>query len=144
MRTNIKLFKNKTQFCAFNTDNFALYNLNEESYNLLSSINNGEDLQTILQKFEIEQDELNEILKSLNFSKNDEIFRPSLPLQFNKIIGRITLHVSNDCNLRCKYCYASGGSYGAARGLMKIETARRFVDYCCENYETVKHITSVS
>jgi len=58
----------------------------------------------------------------------------------DKIIGRITLHVSNDCNLRCKYCYADGGGYNQERLLMNKETAHNFVEFCTSYYEKVHTI----
>jgi uncharacterized protein len=47
---------------------------------------------------------------------------------FNKALSRphlsrLTLHVSNTCNLGCGYCYASGGDYGLGRKLMKSDQA---------------------
>jgi hypothetical protein len=39
-----------------------------------------------------------------------------------KSIGRMTLHVSNDCNLRWKYCYANGGNYNLSKELMSYKT----------------------
>ena len=38
-------------------------------------------------------------------------------------LDRLVLNVSNDCNLRCLYCYAEGGAYGAPRGRMPEEVA---------------------
>ena len=35
-----------------------------------------------------------------------------------KRMHRVTVCVSNDCNLRCKYCYAKGGNYGRNRSVM--------------------------
>ena len=49
-----------------------------------------------------------------------------------KVIRRITLHISNDCNLRCKYCFGGGGSYNQERNLMTEQTAIEFVDFCVE------------
>ena len=50
---------------------------------------------------------------------------------------RITLCVSNDCNLRCKYCYANGGNYGKKCHLMDKKTAKKFVDFCVTNFSSV-------
>lgn len=38
-------------------------------------------------------------------------------------LSRLTLNVSNTCNLACGYCYASKGSYGLAHELMDSTTA---------------------
>lgn len=53
------------------------------------------------------------------------------------IMHRITLCVSNDCNLRCRYCYADGGNYGRKRHLMDKNTADKFVDFCVRNFSRV-------
>ena len=39
---------------------------------------------------------------------------------------QLTINISHDCNMRCKYCFASFGSYGREdhRGIMDIDTAR--------------------
>lgn len=55
-------------------------------------------------------------------------------------IHRITVCVSNDCNLRCKYCYAHGGNYDKERNLMSANTAKDFVTFCCENYDVIDSI----
>jgi uncharacterized protein len=41
----------------------------------------------------------------------------------------LCMHVSHDCNLRCKYCFAHTGDFGGERTLMTPEVAERAVDY---------------
>ncbi len=55
-------------------------------------------------------------------------------------INRITLCVSNDCNLRCKYCFAQGGSYGETRTQMSIDMAKEFVCFCDKYFDSIKTI----
>lgn len=55
-------------------------------------------------------------------------------------IKRITLCVSNDCDLRCKYCYAGGGSYGQIRKLMDKDTAQKFIDFCIKEFDYIEYI----
>lgn len=43
-------------------------------------------------------------------------------------LSRLVLHVSNDCNMRCRYCYAACGSYGTTRLLMDGETLHHILD----------------
>jgi uncharacterized protein len=42
-------------------------------------------------------------------------------------LDRLSIHVSHDCNLRCRYCYAGGGSYGLPRAAMAPEAAAGIV-----------------
>ncbi|XCP84367.1 radical SAM protein [Roseburia hominis] len=41
----------------------------------------------------------------------------------------IKIHVSNTCNLQCKYCYANGGNYRAKDSLMDLNTAKKVVEF---------------
>lgn len=43
-------------------------------------------------------------------------------------ISSITLMISQECNLRCKYCYGEGGEY-SHKGKMSIEVAKKAVDF---------------
>lgn len=38
-------------------------------------------------------------------------------------VKALCLHISHDCNLRCKYCFAGTGNFGGARMLMPPEVA---------------------
>ena len=53
------------------------------------------------------------------------------------------LEVSNDCNLRCVYCYGQGGSYGTSRNLMNEDTLVKSLQYCFERFEPGKQISIV-
>lgn len=47
-------------------------------------------------------------------------------------IKAMCLHVSHDCNLRCKYCFASTGDFGVGRKLMDLETGKKAIDFLLE------------
>ena len=38
-------------------------------------------------------------------------------------VKALCLHISHDCNLRCKYCFAGTGNFGGQRMLMPAQTA---------------------
>ena len=39
------------------------------------------------------------------------------------------LHVSHDCNLRCRYCFAGQGGYGGEKKIMSAEVAKAAIDF---------------
>ncbi len=53
----------------------------------------------------------------------------------------LMMNVSNDCNLRCKYCYADGGTYGGKHSLMKMETAIKTIDVMYKYFDEIAAIT---
>ncbi|MBR1423171.1 MAG: thioether cross-link-forming SCIFF peptide maturase [Ruminococcus sp.] len=47
-------------------------------------------------------------------------------------VKALCLLVSQDCNMRCKYCFAAQGDYGTGRKLMSFETGKRALDFLIE------------
>lgn len=45
------------------------------------------------------------------------------------VVKALCLHIAHDCNLRCRYCFASTGDFGSGRKLMPPETGRNAIDY---------------
>ena len=55
-------------------------------------------------------------------------------------LDRLVLHVSNDCNLRCVYCYAGGGSYGGPVGHMPTEIAITAINWAIAAFGGVRRV----
>ena len=47
-------------------------------------------------------------------------------------VKAMCLHIAHDCNLRCKYCFASTGDFGVGRKLMTYETGKKAIDFLIE------------
>ena len=54
------------------------------------------------------------------------------PMKSNEVKA-LCLHVSHDCNLRCKYCFADEGAYHSVRETMSFEVAKSAIDFLLEN-----------
>ena len=48
-------------------------------------------------------------------------------------VKAMCLNIAHDCNLRCKYCFASTGDFGKGRKLMSLETGKHAIDFLLEN-----------
>ena len=48
------------------------------------------------------------------------------------VVKALCLHVAHDCNLRCRYCFASTGDFGTGRSLMPVSVAKRAIDFLIE------------
>jgi uncharacterized protein len=58
----------------------------------------------------------------------------------SRTLDRITLHVANECNLNCTYCYAKGGNYSEPIKLMTEEKAIDIIDFFIHNRIVIKTI----
>ena len=47
-------------------------------------------------------------------------------------IKSLCLNISHDCNMRCKYCFASTGDFGTGRKLMSYEIGKAAIDFLLE------------
>jgi six-Cys-in-45 modification radical SAM protein len=68
----------------------------------------------------------------MNFKKNGIIDAKPNPEQIlikSKEVKSICLHISHDCNLRCKYCFAEEGKYHGKREQMSLETGKKAIDF---------------
>lgn len=54
------------------------------------------------------------------------------------VLSRLTLNISNDCNLRCAYCYADHGHYHAAKSQMPGQRAEAIAKRILAIYSNVK------
>lgn len=52
----------------------------------------------------------------------------------------VKIHVSNTCNLKCSYCYASYGNYGTEECLMDISVASDIVEFI-KRLKDIKYVT---
>lgn len=51
----------------------------------------------------------------------------------DNVVKALCLHVAHDCNLRCKYCFASQGDFKGDRSLMNLEVGKRALEFLVEN-----------
>lgn len=109
---HINSFININNGILFNIINMELFQLEPRYLDVLIKTYRGNNLtKDELQLFE-------EIRG--NCKPNNKI--SNVPLNLDNIIS-VKIHVSNDCNLRCSYCYADNGKYGQERYVMDRKTA---------------------
>ena len=130
------------QYLAADVNSGAVHVLDHIGYDLLSKVEGpmGEkcpqELKDQLSQYDPQElDELWEELRGLQeqgllFSSDDYIDADkAMALPRQAVVKALCLHVSHDCNLRCKYCFASTGDFGTGRKIMDFETAKRAIDW---------------
>lgn len=96
--------------------------------------------ENVLQKLEKDYsaDEIescyNEIVELYNdgilFSEDD--YEKYANISVASPVKSMCLNIAHDCNLRCKYCFASTGDFGKGRKLMTFETGKKAIDFMLE------------
>lgn len=61
-------------------------------------------------------------------------------LDTREYVKALCLNVAHDCNLRCKYCFASTGDYQGKRELMSEEIGKKAVDFLLKNSGNMENV----
>ncbi len=56
------------------------------------------------------------------------------------VVKALCLHVAHDCNLACKYCFASEGEYHGDRALMPLEIGKKAIDFLVANSQNRRNL----
>lgn len=121
----------------------AVHNMDDLSYDLLDYIDLDED--KIIERFskDYSREDVLEALSEIKYLKqigqldSEDIFEEYVydhiaKNEKNPVVKALCLHVAHDCNLRCKYCFASTGDFGTSRKLMSAETGKKAIDFIIE------------
>jgi uncharacterized protein len=125
-------FKHNNGICLLNTEKMEAVDINENTAALLEFISKNQGC--------VVTPEDASVLEKLELIDKDE-WKPSRKKMSPKAvpIASIALFVTQECNLRCIYCYGDGGSYGSG-GYMTRGTAFRSVDWLIEQSEGKKKL----
>lgn len=89
----------------------------------------GHNLEDIKASLE-EVNELVEegLLYSEDTYQNLDAFKNRKP-----VVKAMCLNIAHDCNLKCRYCFASQGDFGGEKKLMPLEVGKKSLEYLVEN-----------
>lgn len=119
---------------AVDVNSGAVHVLDDLSYRLLAAAGDDDSKMPQLQDVEPAEAEnaWNELMElrdaGLLFTPMDYV-DPAEAVPKDAPVKALCLHVSHDCNLRCKYCFASTGDFGTGRKIMPPEIAKKAIDW---------------
>lgn len=130
-------------FIAMDVDSGAVHVLDQMSYDLLNLMTPPvaehcpDEIAAQLSQYpreELEEcwQEIRSLAEQKLLFEQEDYINPQWAVVKNTPIKALCLNVAHDCNLRCKYCFASTGGYGAQRKIMSPETAKRAIDFVIE------------
>ncbi len=86
---------------------------------------------------EYSKDEISEAISELDYLKSQGLLFSDDVYISNKakdpVVKAICLHVAHDCNMNCKYCFGSQGSFEGIRELMSLDTGIAAIDFLIKN-----------
>ena len=164
MQTQIHKFQQGGEFILLDVNSGAVHRIDAMIFDLLDTFDGSNDSATIeTWKSKYPAAEISEALEELHELIDQELLfapRIEVPSTFKEkgIVKSLCLMISQDCNLRCRYCFGAGGTYGS-RSIMTPKVGIAAVDFLlkttprkhCEidffggeplmNFETVQKVT---
>ena len=122
----VHTFKALGQSIAIDVESGAIHLLDDAAFDMLNIMINQGDIETPADPaMKAAYDEL------MDLKAKGQLFAAAEQVDFNReyFIKALCLHVSHDCNLRCKYCFAATGDFKTGRKLMDFEVAKRAIDF---------------
>jgi uncharacterized protein len=128
----IHVFKIEEMKFAVDTNSGLVHVVDEIIYDLLTEENfkNQSKIDEISVKYG--KDITDEAVSEINYLIENKMLLTEDKVVQNKIVPAVKamcLNMTHDCNLRCKYCFASQGSYKGAREYMSLEVGKKAFDY---------------
>ena len=108
-------------------DTRRIFCINEKAKELIESVKAEKSKEDILLDFGISETEYKEYYNKI-FTIDDTFINKMSKNKSGDDLSRLVIHITNDCNMRCKYCYANGGHYLSQRGMLQQKT----LDKCLE------------
>ena len=145
----VHTFKMFDKYIALDVNSGCVHDMDKLSYDIINFLNVKNFAPTSSEakfkliddlKYDYDRGEISDALADIAelyengmlWAKDD--FEIASNLKENAPVKAMCLHVSHDCNLRCKYCFADEGKYHTEkRELMTAETGKRAMDYVVEH-----------
>ncbi len=144
MKDRIHKFRQEDTYILLDINSGAVHVIDEMIYDIMDIFLGDNDdavVEGLREKYP--EKDLREALGELHsLMDTGQLFAPdiNIPPTFRQagLVKSLCLMVAQDCNLRCRYCFGDGGSYGQ-RGVMSPEVGRAAVDYLIERSGPRKH-----
>ncbi|MGL4667348.1 MAG: radical SAM protein, partial [Saezia sp.] len=136
----IHLFERAGMKMVLDVGSGAVHILDSAAYDLLGCLSEKElksghiysDILTLKKQYG-EQEIKTAFSELCELTKQGLLYEDDSYADFENSLGpapvkALCLHIAHDCNLRCKYCFASTGGFGGIRKLMDFPTAKAAID----------------
>ncbi len=115
----------------------AVHIFDDVAYEVLEHYeNNSYERIVELLSTKYKSEEIGEAIKDIDSLKaegmlySEDVYEETIALWDQKpVVKALCLHICHDCNLRCKYCFASTGDFGGQRTMMSAEVGKKAIDF---------------
>lgn len=126
-------FEKEGCYYLFDTESGSLHKVDK----LIFDIENGNDLS------HYSKEDIIDAKNDLNKLREEGLYDvKNQPIEVNEenVVKALCLHICHDCNLRCHYCFAEGGTYMTSREYMSFDVGKNAIDFMIANSKNRKNL----
>lgn len=142
----IHTFKFNNEYFAYDVFTSTLLRVDEATAHVMEHYLTSTK-EEILERFSalFPVSEIEEILSELDQLKESgmigaQIDYADVEPEHTGHVKAMCLHIAHDCNLRCKYCFASTGAFGGKRMLMDADVGCKALDFLFANSGQINNL----
>lgn len=135
---NVKIIERDKGILAYVPESMRFFEINNKTKRIIEALNENRTDQEIIAAYDISQKGLISLKNQLTLmkqTKTSETYKNKR--DYTPGLYKLVLNISNACNLRCRYCYANGGSYQSDEGLMSLEVCKDALDLFYNKFENI-------
>lgn len=142
MRKKIRvhyLENSQNQKIVYFPDYKRIFKANEAGIRFIQDIADGKKKETIKDEFNLSDEDYDCFASRLNIQNETRSIKHTT-INSDRILSRLVIHITNMCNLNCKYCYANGGNYLSEEQVMSFEMLEKILITFYEHYKKINAI----
>ena len=128
-------------YMVIDVNSGAVHVVDKLVYDVLDFYHDKETEEIIsLLKDKYSDTEIKEAIEELDLIKaegllfsDDRYFNHEVLKNRKFVVKALCLHIAHDCNMRCKYCFASQGDFKGERSLMNADVGKKSIDFLIKN-----------
>ena len=125
----------------------AVHVVDEITFDVLDyyELNDAEKIAKKLPKYTLDEiketfDEIKSLVEDGLLYSSDNYLDIDAFKNREPVVKAMCLHIAHDCNLKCKYCFASQGDFGGAKSIMSFEVGKKALEYLVDNSGSRKNL----
>jgi uncharacterized protein len=124
----MEIWEKDTNQVAFFQKSTESFKMNGSTGKVLRMLDAGISHKEIMQEIGISSKDLEKITKVYQCASSKKIPVEDRTDGQPTYLKRLSINISNTCNMKCKYCYANFGAYGSEKSLMNMDLLKITLD----------------
>lgn len=133
----LNILKRKNDTIVFFQKSLQLFRVNNRTAEILESIDRGKSNKYLLEKYTLSENEIKKAKAIVAEGNKNVPHRITESEAHPTYLKRLSINVSNTCNMKCKYCYANFGSYGSKDSLMNLDLLKLTLDKFYREFDEI-------